>query len=73
MLPSGRPWLGLRRPAVCLTARPHAPGVTRTRGQQFRKLLLYPSELRGPTRSNIEEWQAHLIRFLSVPWGATDG
>src|SRR4051794_23064498 len=26
----------------------HAPGVTRTRGQQFRKLLLYPSELRGP-------------------------
>jgi hypothetical protein len=32
--------------------RPHAaagnaPGVTRTRGQQFRKLLLYPSELRG--------------------------
>jgi hypothetical protein len=27
---------------------PNAPGVTRTRGQQFRKLLLYPSELRGP-------------------------
>src|SRR4051794_7967758 len=26
-----------------------APGVTRTRGQQFRKLLLYPSELRGPS------------------------
>ena len=24
-----------------------APGVTRTRGQQFRKLLLYPPELRG--------------------------
>ena len=30
------------------SGRPSAPGVTRTRGQQFRKLLLYPSELRGP-------------------------
>ena len=27
----------------------NAPGVTRTRGQQFRKLLLYPPELRGRT------------------------
>src|ERR1051325_449982 len=25
-----------------------APGVTRTRGQRFRKPLLYPSELQGP-------------------------
>ena len=26
---------------------PSAPGVTRTRGQRFRKPLLYPSELQG--------------------------
>jgi hypothetical protein len=26
-----------------------APGATRTPGQQFRKLLLYPPELRGPS------------------------
>src|SRR6185436_11608260 len=34
--------------ASAVSAAAHAPGVTRTRGQQFRKLLLYPSELRGP-------------------------
>ena len=27
----------------------NAPGVTRTRGQRFRKPLLYPSELQGQT------------------------
>src|SRR5205085_3711860 len=32
-----------------------APGVTRTRGQQFRKLLLYPSELRGQLVSHTSK------------------
>ena len=30
-----------------------APGVTRTRGTQFRKLLLYPPELRGRPLSSL--------------------
>ncbi len=33
-----------------------APGVTRTRGTQFRKLLLYPPELRGPS-ARVGGWQ----------------
>src|SRR3569623_160333 len=33
-----------------LRSREGAPGVSRTRDQQFRKLLLYPSELQGRAR-----------------------
>src|SRR5688500_14598305 len=39
---------------------PHAPGVTRTRGQQFRKLLLYPSELRGLHTCKIMRYDPNL-------------
>src|SRR2546430_10982930 len=35
--------------------RDGAPGVTRTPGTQFRKLLLYPPELRGPTAAARSE------------------
>ena len=33
---------------------PSAPGVTRTRGQRFRKPLLYPSELQGHVTKSLE-------------------
>src|SRR6266487_4765550 len=32
-----------------------APGVTRTPGQRFRKPLLYPPELQGRKRRNVDE------------------
>src|SRR3989442_2620676 len=32
----------------------NAPGVTRTPGQRFRKPLLYPPELQGRKRRNVE-------------------
>jgi hypothetical protein len=37
----------IAEPADSVTRKVRAPGVTRTPGTQFRKLLLYPPELRG--------------------------
>ena len=38
---SKKPYLEIKQEKI------HAPGVNRTPGQQFRKLLLYPTELQG--------------------------
>ena len=48
-VPLSLPWVSSNKVNVGALVPSHAPGVTRTRGQQFRKLLLYPSELRGLT------------------------
>src|SRR5262245_33419298 len=48
--------LGVPRVTVAIASRrcpqvnSHAPGVTRTPGQRFRKPLLYPPELQGQVR-----------------------
>jgi hypothetical protein len=39
-----------------------APGVTRTPGTQFRKLLLYPPELRG--HAHLRDARPILPRFV---------
>src|SRR3989454_8205098 len=46
----------LKSRACCSTPTPpvSAPGVTRTPGQRFRKPLLYPPELQGRKRRNVE-------------------
>ena len=44
--------------------RSGAPGVTRTPGTQFRKLLLYPPELRG--RLNLRDVHRSLPRFVLI-------
>src|SRR4051812_34032078 len=44
-----------------------APGVTRTRGQRFRKPLLYPSELQGLNR------ERRALRVAPVPARTTLG
>jgi hypothetical protein len=41
-----------------------APGVTRTPGTQFRKLLLYPPELRG--REGYRDAAASFYRYVPV-------
>src|SRR3970040_836307 len=38
---------------IKLVDRASAPGVTRTPGQRFRKPLLYPPELQGPSREQL--------------------
>src|SRR5207249_9503284 len=44
-----------------------APGVTRTPGTQFRKLLLYPPELRG--HADLRDTPRRFYRFvLSSSW-----
>ena len=44
-----------------------APGVTRTPGTQFRKLLLYPPELRG--HADLRDAPGRFYRFvLSSSW-----
>ena len=45
-----------------------APGVTRTRGQQFRKLLLYPPELRGRNHLYDNDLRAACNRRWSCNW-----
>jgi hypothetical protein len=53
----------------------NAPGVTRTRGQQFRKLLLYPSELRGRSTVFTTACNSGLIQFsrIRLPWPPLSG
>ena len=57
---------GRRRMAACWQGRFYkmrcAPGVTRTPGTQFRKLLLYPPELRG--RKHSRDTRVILPRFI---------
>ena len=54
---------------VAAAAAPRdAPGVIRTRGQQFRKLLLYPSELRGRVVPDAAGRSAG--RYLVTHWTA---
>jgi sulfate permease, SulP family len=50
----------------------NAPGATRTPGQQFRKLLLYPPELRGQlagvlTLGNISRWSPVFATAVHQP------
>src|SRR5262249_25277965 len=42
------------------------PGVTRTRDPQFRKLLLYPAELRGRGRRSSRFFRARHRQAVSV-------
>ena len=53
------------------TPSANAPGVTRTRGQQFRKLLLYPSELRGLIPSRNVTCRISFRHFLNRHQGET--
>ena len=48
--------------------RPSAPGVTRTRGQQFRKLLLYPSELRGLGPDKVMPYDCNFTYYVIPGW-----
>src|SRR5207244_11311292 len=43
------------------------PGVTRTPGTQFRKLLLYPPELRGPTSAACRRFYQPAVRRPAAP------
>src|SRR5262249_27897997 len=80
--PRGRPLLRDHRPGVvwATPGRDHrctrygAPGVTRTPGTQFRKLLLYPPELRGRANqsANSAICEAPRDSAITFPPGVVD-
>src|SRR5207244_672826 len=59
---SSRSVVSMKAGATAIVAS-STPGVTRTRGQRFRKPLLYPAELQGQTQISYGVGAVSLVDF----------